>query len=205
MVVVSGMGLVIVLQNQIYVHGAKLSLLSFSSPSAQTAAYKYIYQTSAVSHAREKGVIVVIVINMATADVISGVMGKELYKKKMKPNSVPVAAAKSESAAAAEADKTTDGLSAYYETKIGELQMVVTEKVQNLRRLQAQRNELNAKVRLLREEIQLLQEQGSYVGEVVKPMDKKKVYMVSTSCFDHCPSIHAYTQPHGTPSALADL
>merc|ERR1712106_1148977 len=33
----------------------------------------------------------------------------------------------------------------------------------------------NAKVRLLREELQLLQEQGSYVGEVVKPMDKKKV------------------------------
>ncbi|KAB7502747.1 26S protease regulatory subunit 8, partial [Armadillidium nasatum] len=31
------------------------------------------------------------------------------------------------------------------------------------------------KIRLLREELQLLQEQGSYVGEVVKPMDKKKV------------------------------
>lgn len=30
-------------------------------------------------------------------------------------------------------------------------------------------------VRLLREELLLLQEQGSYVGEVVKPMDKKKV------------------------------
>lgn len=30
-------------------------------------------------------------------------------------------------------------------------------------------------VRLLREELQLLQEQGSYVGEVVKAMDKKKV------------------------------
>lgn len=28
---------------------------------------------------------------------------------------------------------------------------------------------------MLREELQLLQEQGSYVGEVVKPMDKKKV------------------------------
>ena len=40
---------------------------------------------------------------------------------------------------------------------------------------QAQRNELNAKVRMLREELQLLQEQGSYVGEVVKAMDKKKV------------------------------
>lgn len=30
-------------------------------------------------------------------------------------------------------------------------------------------------VRMLREELMLLQEQGSYVGEVVKPMDKKKV------------------------------
>ena len=30
-------------------------------------------------------------------------------------------------------------------------------------------------VRLLREELQLLQEQGSYVGEVVWAMDKKKV------------------------------
>lgn len=28
---------------------------------------------------------------------------------------------------------------------------------------------------MLREELQHLQEQGSYVGEVVKPMDKKKV------------------------------
>ena len=34
---------------------------------------------------------------------------------------------------------------------------------------------VNVVVRLLREELQLLQEQESYVGEVVKPMDKKKV------------------------------
>ncbi len=67
------------------------------------------------------------------------------------------------------------GLKQYYVTKIEELQLTVSEKNQNLRRLQAQRNELNAKVRLLREELQLLQEQGSYVGEVVKAMDKKKV------------------------------
>ena len=53
--------------------------------------------------------------------------------------------------------------------------MVLSEKLQNVRRLEAQRNDLNAKVRLLREELQLLQEQGSHVGEVVKPMDKKKV------------------------------
>ncbi|KAJ1339633.1 hypothetical protein BSLG_005755 [Batrachochytrium salamandrivorans] len=45
----------------------------------------------------------------------------------------------------------------------------------NLRRLEAQRNQLNAKVRLLREELQLLQEPGSYVGEVVKVMGKTKV------------------------------
>lgn len=40
---------------------------------------------------------------------------------------------------------TKDGLKSYYVTKIEELQLVVTEKTQNLRRLQAQRNELNAK------------------------------------------------------------
>ena len=44
-----------------------------------------------------------------------------------------------------------------------------------MRRLEAQRNELNAKVRLLHEELQLLQEQGSHVGEVIRAMDKKKV------------------------------
>ena len=63
----------------------------------------------------------------------------------------------------------------YYITKIEELLLTVTDKRQNVRRLQAQRNELNAKVRMLREELQHLQEQCSYVGEVVKPMDKKKV------------------------------
>lgn len=52
---------------------------------------------------------------------------------------------------------------------------LITRKSQNLRRLEAQRNALNARVRLLREELQLLQEPGSYVGEVVKVMGKKKV------------------------------
>ena len=85
-------------------------------------------------------------------------------------------------------------------SQIEELLLTVTDKRQNVRRLQvlpdiqcsamkltltanltcvvplqAQRNELNAKVRMLREELQHLQEQCSYVGEVVKPMDKKKV------------------------------
>merc|ERR1712048_427585 len=74
-----------------------------------------------------------------------------------------------------EESKSHEGLQQYYITKIEESQMEVAEKVKDLRRLEAQRNELNAKVRMLREELQLLQEQGSYVGEVVKPMDKKKV------------------------------
>merc|ERR1739848_525929 len=74
-----------------------------------------------------------------------------------------------------EGNKSHEGLQQYYVTKIEEAQMEVAEKVKDLRRLEAQRNELNAKVRLLREELQLLQEQGSYVGEVVKAMDKKKV------------------------------
>lgn len=38
-----------------------------------------------------------------------------------------------------------DGLRQYYITIIEELQLIVNEKTQNLRRLQAQRNELNAK------------------------------------------------------------
>ena len=53
--------------------------------------------------------------------------------------------------------------------------MIVREKTQNLRRLEAQRNQLNSKVRLLSEELSLLQEPGSYVGEVVKVMGRKKV------------------------------
>lgn len=77
------------------------------------------------------------------------------------------------------------GLKNYYVNKVDVHQFVVNEKLLNLRRLEAQRNELNAKgifdlfkllvVRMLREELQLLQEQGSFVGEVIKAMDKKKV------------------------------
>ena len=59
-----------------------------------------------------------------------------------------------------EDNKSHEGLQQYYITKIEEAQMEVAEKVKDLRRLEAQRNELNAKVRLLREELQLLQEQG---------------------------------------------
>jgi 26S proteasome regulatory subunit T6 len=67
------------------------------------------------------------------------------------------------------------GLTSYYQSKMDGLEGKIREKQENLRRLQAQRNELNSKVRSLREELQLLQEPGSYVGEVIKVMGAKKV------------------------------
>lgn len=74
-----------------------------------------------------------------------------------------------------QADNKEVGVQRYYEVKTQKLALDVNEKGNNVRRLQAQRNELNAKVRATREELQLLQEQASYVGEIVKPLDKKKV------------------------------
>ena len=61
------------------------------------------------------------------------------------------------------------------QAKLDEADGTLRERQLNLRRLEAQRNQLNAKVRLLREELQLLQEPGSYIGEVVKVMSKSKV------------------------------
>ncbi|KAJ3102285.1 26S protease regulatory subunit 8 [Phlyctochytrium planicorne] len=68
-----------------------------------------------------------------------------------------------------------EGVTSYYRNKIEELETLSAVQTQNLRRLEAQRNQLNAKVRMLRDELRLLQEPGSYVGEVVKLMGKKKV------------------------------
>jgi len=67
------------------------------------------------------------------------------------------------------------GIKSYYQAKIESSEILINEKTQNLRRLEAQRNALNARVRLLREELQLLHEPGSYVGEIVKVMGKTKV------------------------------
>ena len=61
--------------------------------------------------------------------------------------------------------QTEGGIDAYFKAKLGELEIVLNEKAQNNRRLTAQRNYLNGKGRMLREELALLQEQGSYVGE----------------------------------------
>ena len=63
----------------------------------------------------------------------------------------------------------------YYVNKIEELQIMIAEKTLNLERLKAQRNELNGRVRQIREELMELHEPGSYIGEVVKPMGKLKV------------------------------
>ena len=70
---------------------------------------------------------------------------------------------------------SSPGIQSYYHSKINELEVVVRNKERNLVRLEAQRNELNGKVRALREELALLHEAGSYIGEVVKVMGKKKV------------------------------
>ncbi|CAG7879629.1 unnamed protein product [Brassica rapa] len=71
--------------------------------------------------------------------------------------------------------KQGEGLKQYYLQHIDELQRLLRHKTNNLNRLEAQRNDLNSRVRMLREELQLLQEPGSYVGEVVKVMGKNKV------------------------------
>jgi len=79
------------------------------------------------------------------------------------------------SATTTAAAKDQTAIKTYYLQKIEEAELKIREESENLRRLEAQRNELNSKVRLLREELQLLQEPGSYVGEVIKAMGKSKV------------------------------
>ena len=64
-----------------------------------------------------------------------------------------------------EAKKQT-GLEPYYRKKIAEMEIKVVEKQNNLRRLEAQRNEMNSKVKDLKEELHKLLESGSSVGEV---------------------------------------
>lgn len=63
----------------------------------------------------------------------------------------------------------------FYNNKIESMKLEIIQGQAILRRLEAQRNEYNSRVRLLREELGLLQQPGSYVGEVVKVMGTKKV------------------------------
>eukprot|EP01006_Ploeotia_vitrea_P042571 TRINITY_DN66636_c11_g9_i1.p1 TRINITY_DN66636_c11_g9~~TRINITY_DN66636_c11_g9_i1.p1 ORF type:complete len:416 (-),score=29.50 TRINITY_DN66636_c11_g9_i1:173-1360(-) len=63
----------------------------------------------------------------------------------------------------------------HFQSQIDDLKVTEKRKLENYLRLEAQRNAKNRTVRHLREEIQMLLEPGSYVGEVVKAMGKEKV------------------------------
>uniref|UniRef100_A0A0D9WRT9 AAA+ ATPase domain-containing protein n=1 Tax=Leersia perrieri TaxID=77586 RepID=A0A0D9WRT9_9ORYZ len=67
-----------------------------------------------------------------------------------------------------------EGLRLYYQQNIQDLLHHIRCKENDLSRLEAQRNDLNSQVRMIREELQLLQEPCSHVGEVVKVMGKSK-------------------------------
>jgi len=66
-------------------------------------------------------------------------------------------------------------LNSYFRKKIEAMRLQIIEGQALLQRLEAQRNDCNSRVRLLREEHGLLQQPASYVGEVVKVMGTKKV------------------------------
>ena len=57
--------------------------------------------------------------------------------------------------------KEHKGLESYYKSKIEELEMALIEKKNNLRRLEAQRNEMNTLVKNLKEELYLLLQPAS--------------------------------------------
>merc|ERR1719163_216683 len=67
------------------------------------------------------------------------------------------------------------GIRSYYEAHIQETEVLLKERQMNKRRLEAQRSELNGRVRLLREELHMLLEPASNCGEVIKAMGKQKV------------------------------
>jgi len=67
------------------------------------------------------------------------------------------------------------GLESYYRSQLAAKRIEIADRTQDSRRLQAQRNDLNAQVRRLRDELSKLQEAGSYIGEVVKVMGKNRV------------------------------
>ena len=66
-------------------------------------------------------------------------------------------------------------IKSYYKTKIDETEVLVRRKRENVSRLEAQRNDLNNKVRSLKDELIELQKPGSSVGEIVKLMGNNKV------------------------------
>lgn len=85
------------------------------------------------------------------------------------------------------------GIRSYYQQKLDATEIILQDRLHDLRRQEAQRNELNSTglhpigsiviirflmvlaVRLLKDEIYRLQEPASQVGEVVKSMGKTQV------------------------------
>ncbi|EPY43676.1 26S proteasome regulatory subunit T6 [Angomonas deanei] len=79
------------------------------------------------------------------------------------------------SASSAPDASTDSAVSNYFLHKIHELRATEKRTSDNYQRLEAQRNELNRRVRHLKEEVQMLLESGSIVGDVVKVMGKEQV------------------------------
>ncbi|PUZ60073.1 hypothetical protein GQ55_4G094300 [Panicum hallii var. hallii] len=88
------------------------------------------------------------------------------------PSALPAAGSK---AAAAKGSGVGEGLGRYYKQHIHDVDLALLLKINDLRRQEAQRNVLNSRVKFCREELNLLQEPASHVGEVVKVMSKSKV------------------------------
>ncbi|UKK01604.2 26S proteasome ATPase subunit [Theileria orientalis] len=66
-------------------------------------------------------------------------------------------------------------LSCYYNNLIEDYESILNQRLITKSRLEAQRNELNLRVRELKDELHSLLESGSFVGEVIKPMNNEKV------------------------------
>lgn len=69
----------------------------------------------------------------------------------------------------------TSPICTYFQQKIQEYRAVEKRHLDDYHRLEAQRNELNRRVRHLKDEVQMLLESGSHVADVVKVMGKGKV------------------------------
>jgi len=67
------------------------------------------------------------------------------------------------------------GFRTYLKNKNDKLAGTIRDAQENLRRLEAQRNDLNTKVRKVRNELLTLQTPASFIGEVVKRMGKDKI------------------------------
>lgn len=63
----------------------------------------------------------------------------------------------------------------FYKSKIENLEFQIQQKLENLQRLEAQRNELNDSVRSIKDEIISLQESSGLIGDVIKVLGKDKV------------------------------